>query len=93
MPNRLVLSNYGNASEFYESLDWGDKASLASALQYIEDFPFEHANTVTRRYMPPVMIYFFHDDDWRISYSLDKTPGELGFTIHVFQIDRAQGYH
>ena len=43
--------------------------------------------------MPPVMIYFFHDDDWRISYNLDKTPGELGFTIHVFQIDRAQGYH
>ena len=90
MPNRILFSVNGNATDFYNSLNTQDRNCLDEALEYIRDFPFEHGETVQRRYMPPVTIYLFRDDRWRISYSLSSHPTEpLRVDISIFAIARA----
>lgn len=90
MPNRILFSANGNATDFYNSLNTQDRNSLDEALEYIRDFPFEHGDTIERRLMPPVTIYLFRDDYWRISYSLSFQPTEpFVVDINIFAIARA----
>lgn len=90
MPNRILFSVNGNATDFYNSLNTQERNSLDEALEYIQDFPFEHGDTIEKRFMPPVTIYLFRDDCWRISYSLSFHPTEsIGVDISIFAIARA----
>lgn len=59
---------------------------LREALRYILEMPFEHGDTITRRMMPPVMLYTYHDENWEIVYTLDRVSGELDFNINVVGI-------
>ncbi|MYE54475.1 MAG: hypothetical protein F4X34_04675 [Chloroflexi bacterium] len=87
MPNRILFSVNGNATDFYNSLNTQERNSLDEALEYIRDFPFEHGDTVIRRIRPPVVIYLFRDDYWRISYSLSTHPTEpISVDISIFAI-------
>ena len=87
MPNRIQFSVNGNATDFYASLNTQDRNSLDKVLEYIRDFPFEHGDTIERRYMPPVTIYLFRDDNWRVSYSISSHPTEpLIMDISIFAI-------
>ena len=90
MPNRISFSANGNAIDFYNSLNTQERNSLDEALDYIRDFPFEHGDTVVRRIRPPVVIYLFRDDYWRISYSLSFHHTEpLSMDIIIFAMARA----
>ena len=81
MPNRLSLSC--PVVEFYRSLNPIRQASLDKAFDYIRDVPFEHGDTVTKRFMPPVMVYTYNDGVWRCTYSLGLIPETIVFTISV----------
>ena len=87
--NRLTFSASGNARSFYDSLTTRERESIDAAFDYIQDFPYEHGNTITRRFAAPVTWYEFNDGQWRILYTLENAPGApLSKTISVF----ATGY-
>ena len=88
MPNHLSLSPNSQAASFYSSLDADALASLDEALDYIRDAPFAHGDTVRRQYMPPVYVYVYRDNQWRISYSLGALPRYATYDISVHAIAR-----
>ena len=91
MPNQIQFSVGGNARPFYLSLDPKQRRSLDRVLDYIRDFPFEHGDVVTKRYTPPVVLYIYADDCWRVSYTLDKYPRQpLWNNINVFAMARVR---
>ena len=66
-----------------------ERASVDAALDYIRDFPFEHGDIITKRLLPPVVVYEYTDGEWRISYSLSFRPGEVTCDISIWAIARA----
>ena len=85
MANRLSFGRGSPALAFYNSLGPEERTSLDAALDYIRDAPFEHGDLITKRFMPPVIVYVYRDDQWRISYSLSFRPGhytEYDISIH-----------
>ena len=89
MANRLRISSAGKARAFIDSLDNLSRQSLYEALGYIQDIPFEHGNIITRKMMPPVMVYTYNDGRWRILYSLSGLSGHVEYDIGVYSISRA----
>ena len=59
---------------------------MEEAFRYIVEMPFEHGDTITRRLMPPVMLYTYRDESWQIVYTLDRLTGQLDFNINVVAI-------
>ena len=67
----------------YTSLRGEDRSSLDHALAYMRDVPFAHSETITTRFVPPVVVYVYQDEDWRISYTLGFLPAEAEFDINI----------
>ena len=88
MPNRLSFSSGGAAARLYASLRGEERSSLDRALDYIKDAPFAHSETVTAHFAPPVVVYVYQDEDWRISYTLGFLPAEAAFDINIHAIAR-----
>ena len=87
MPNHIQFSTSGNAVEFYKALPSQKRQSLDTALDYIRDVPFEHGDLITKRSAPPVVIYTYTDERWRILYTLSAQPGQApDMNIEVFAI-------
>ena len=86
MPNRLSLSENSPAYRLYTSLAPVDRATLDAALDYIRDAPFPHGGIVTAHRMPPVTVYVYRDDEWRISYGLGFSPNDATYEISVHAI-------
>jgi hypothetical protein len=72
--------------EFYRSLNPIRRASLDKAFDYIRDVPFEHGDIITRRLLPPVMVYTYNDGVWRCTYSLGLIPETITYTISVYSV-------
>ena len=89
MANRLRISSAGKARAFIDSLDNPSRQSLYEALGYIQDAPFEHGNIITRKMMPPVVVYTYDDGRWRILYSLSRPSALVDYDISVYSISRA----
>ena len=88
MPNRLTISEGSPAHRLYTSLTPEARVSLDAALDYIRDAPFPHGDLITARLLPPVVVYEYRDDDWRISYSLGISPTGATYEISVHAIAR-----
>ncbi len=90
MANRLTFSRNGPARSFYASLPYDDRKALDEILEYIKDFPFEHGDIITKRFAPPVYIYVYRDDEWRISYGLSFHRGSVYCDIGIWAISRVE---
>ena len=88
LPNRLSISEDSPAHRLYTSLAPDARVSLDAALDYIRDAPFEHGDLITARLLPPVVVYEYRDDEWRISYSLGISPSGATYEISVHAIAR-----
>ena len=87
MPNRIQFSASGNAIAFYKALPPQKRQSLDTVLDYIRDVPFEHGDLITKRSAPPVVIYTYTDERWRILYTLSTQPEQApDMNIAVFAI-------
>ena len=88
MPNQLVFSEGSSADETYRSLDQEARRSLDSALDYIKDMPFPHGDTIVSVAMSPVVVYYYNDDMWEITFSLSYLKSEQVFRIGIHAISR-----
>ena len=88
MANVLYLSSDSPASRLYPSLTGEERLAIDDALDYIRDFPFEHGDVITKRLLPPVMVYEYADGNWRISYSLSFLPSDASYSIDIWAIAR-----
>lgn len=70
MPNHLRFVNPSRAAELYLSVDTAAFDSLEIALDYIVKNPLPDGRRIAMVDHPPVVLYHYRDDNWRIAYSL-----------------------
>ena len=88
--NRLSFSSSGNAIPFYAALIAEERRSINRAFDYIQDFPYEHGDVITRKPADPITWYEFDDGQWRILYVMESMPDTpLSKEISVFAIGYA----
>ena len=88
--NRLRFSSSGNTIPFYAALTAEERRSINRAFDYIQDFPYEHGNVITRKLADPVTWYEFDDGQWRILCTMESRPDKpLSKDISVFAIGYA----
>ena len=88
--NRLSFSSSGNTIPFYAALTVEERRSINRAFDYIQDFPYEHGDVITRKLADPITWYEFDDGQWRILYTMESMPDTpLSKEISVFAVGYA----
>ena len=70
MPNRMHFDGFGPERELLLKLDPETFGTLLEALHYILNDPT--GGRTEEIYYPPVVIHYYEDGHWRISFGLGK---------------------
>lgn len=70
MPNRLHFDNAGRERELFYNLGPADYQSLLTALESIQNDPLPDNDRIVAVDFPPIVIYHYRDEKWRIAYGL-----------------------
>lgn len=82
--NELIFeTQFGHAKAFRDALPSGDRAALDEVLEYIREKPVPDGEKITSVLMAPVVIYFYNDGVYKVSYSLSYYPAEQRFHTSV----------
>lgn len=77
------------AAAFYEGLSTKERGALAVALESIRENPVPDGKKITAVLKEPVLVYYYDDGRYRVSYSLSYIPSEERFDIDVYSISAA----
>ena len=86
MPNQLSFSINGQPQELYRSLSHDTRASLDVVLDLLLVNPSPDGIHKTAIFMSPVVVYYYEDEDWKVSYSLSYYPVEKITDIGIYAI-------
>ena len=89
MENRLTFDSTGRAAAFYEGLSAKERGALAVALEHIRENPAPDGKKITAVLKEPVVIYYYDDGTYKVSYTLSYIPSEERFEIAIYSISAA----
>ena len=87
MPNRLNFNESPSTVEQINNLSDEEVATLTEALERIKDSPLPNGENITAVSFPPVVINYYRDEYWRVSFynSYFRLEGE--YEIRILAID------
>ena len=86
MPNQLWFDKGGPAERFYRDLDPEARASLDQVLDHIRDNSAPDSARITSVFMSPVVIYYYEDDDWKVSFNPSYYRSDESMHVQVWAI-------
>lgn len=86
MRNKTRFTTHGQPANLYRSLDSEARASLNAALDRIGSNPHPDGDTIFSVTHPPVVIYTYQDEHWRISFGRSYSITEECYDIEIFAI-------
>ena len=86
LPNELRFDRSGTAAAFYRGLNSIRRVSLDVALDDIRSNPQPDGELIISLLMAPVVIYYYENSEFKISYSLSYMPNDGHWRTTVLSI-------